>query len=215
MMFIPTLILSLILKGRNYLALLSSVAIVSPLFLYWDFFATAFGSWSFNRTWVLGVYVINLPIEEVMFFIVTPFATLLIYDILKRSKGSEIRFINRRLVFIISALLVIVDLALFLHYSYTFIVILYLSMSLVISAILDEDMLRSTVFWKFMGLTYVPFLVFDYFLTSIPIVLYGVSNSILGVRVLTIPIEDFIYSFSMIMLYTLFYRLSDKNWIKS
>jgi len=204
LMFFPTLIISLLFIKRDYVSLIKSIAIVSPIYLFWDFLATWKGTWSFNPQYVLGIYVINLPIEEVLFFVVTPFATLLIYDFVQeKMKDKEISWAPKAITFMIP--LIILSLPFTFTYSYTFIVTLYLIMALSISLILSKQMLSSRNFWVYMGLTYIPFMIFDYFLTSIPIVIYG-PHSILGARVITIPVEDFIYSFSMLVLYTLFYR---------
>jgi len=211
MMFFPTLILSLLFVKRNYVNLLKSIAIVAPLYLFWDFLATWKDTWGFNPKYVLGVYVIDLPIEEVLFFVVTPFATLMIYDFVRQKvKDKEVNWVPKAVKVIIPVLLL--SLPFTLTYSYTFIVTLYLIMALSISLIAGKQMLTSRNFWIYMGLTYIPFMVFDYFLTSIPVVIYW-PHSILGVRVITIPVEDFIYSFSMLVLYTLFYR-GTNIWMK-
>ncbi|MEY4709219.1 MAG: hypothetical protein RIS28_351, partial [Bacteroidota bacterium] len=39
--------------------------------------------WKFNPQYLLGINIINLPIEEYMFFIVVPYACLFIYACLK------------------------------------------------------------------------------------------------------------------------------------
>ena len=211
MMFFPTLILSLLFVKRNYINLLKSIAIVSPIYLFWDFLATWKDSWSFNPKYVLGIYVLDLPIEEVLFFVVTPFATLLIYDFVQeKMKDKEVSWVPKVIKAVIPFL--ILSLPFTFTYSYTFVDTLYLIMALSISLIAGKQMLSSRNFWIYMGLTYIPFMVFDYFLTSIPVVIYG-PHSILGVRVITIPVEDFIYSFSMLVLYTLFYRGTD-IWMK-
>ncbi|MCH4814726.1 MAG: lycopene cyclase domain-containing protein [Saccharolobus sp.] len=209
--FFPTLILSLFVK-RNYVNLLKSIVIVSPLYLFWDFLATWRDSWSFNPKYVIGIYIIDLPIEEVMFFLVTPFATLLIFDFIRNKvRDAEIKWIPKTIG--ISIPLLSLSLPFVYTYSYTFIDLIYLIMSLTISLLIARDLLISRNFWIFIGLSYIPFLVFDYFLTSDPIVVYG-PHSILGIRFITIPIEDFIYSFSMITLYTLFYKRGNRLWMR-
>jgi lycopene cyclase domain-containing protein len=56
--------------------------------------------------------------------------------------------------------------------------------------------------------------VFDYFLTSLSVVVYG-PHSIVGVRITTIPVEDAVYSFSTMNLYTSFYRVGGRVWNKA
>lgn len=212
MIFFPTLAISLIFHVRRmYKSLAFSMVIVAPLYLVWDFLATWKDSWSFNPHWVFGVYVADLPVEEVLFFFVTPFATLLIYDFLMmKFRDKEVKFITRDRVTVVAVTILLLD-VLFVGYSYTFIDLIYLSASLLLSNVLDPDMLRSRNYWYFVALTYIPFMVFDYFLTSLPVVIYG-PHSILGIRIITIPIEDALYSLSMMNFYTLFYRQGRKVW---
>lgn len=213
MMIFPTLAISLGLKvRRDYRALLFSILVVFPAYVIWDFWATYVGSWGFNREWVLGLYLGDLPVEEVLFFFVTPFATLLIYDFLRsRVRDLEIRGVGRRSYFLLGLGLTLIGVLLKGH-SYTSVVLIYLGVSFIASESLDPEMLRSRNYWTFVGLSYVPFLVFDHFLTSIPIVVYG-THSILGPRIFSIPVEDFLYSLSMLNFYTLVYRRAGKNWI--
>ncbi|BCS93506.1 lycopene cyclase domain-containing protein [Metallosphaera javensis (ex Sakai et al. 2022)] len=129
MMFFPTLLISLWMGGRNYVALMKSVGVVAPLYLFWDFLATYRDSWAFNPSHVLGLYVVNLPVEEVMFFVVTPFATIMIYDFMRRRRDSRVRWASW-----ISLLAGVASLSispLFLAHSYTFVSTLWKFLSIV------------------------------------------------------------------------------------
>ena len=59
--------------------------------------------------------------------------------------------------------------------------------------------LRSRNFWAAMGLTYLPFLMANGVLTGLPIVLYDDAEN-LAIRVGSIPVEDFFFSFAMLAL---------------
>lgn len=61
-----------------------------------------------------------------------------------------------------------------------------------------------------MLLTFIPFLIVNYILTSLPVVTYN-PNEITGFFVITIPAEDFFYSFSLIGFYILVYELFIKR----
>jgi lycopene cyclase domain-containing protein len=71
---------------------------------------------------------------------------------------------------------------------------------------LFDKLINSRNFWITIFITYIPFLIVNYILTSVPIVTYN-SEAFWNIRITTIPLEDFIYSFSMIALWILFYEL--------
>ncbi|MBM4159754.1 MAG: lycopene cyclase domain-containing protein [Ignavibacteria bacterium] len=68
---------------RSARRLLLSVALPLPVFLAWDMIVTARGHWSFNSSYVIGVYVGNLPLEEVLFFVVIPFCAIFTWESVK------------------------------------------------------------------------------------------------------------------------------------
>lgn len=71
------------LKNREKNALIAIVISAIP-FLIWDYFATARGHWSFNPNFNMGIYITNLPLEEIMFFITVPLACLYVWCTIKR-----------------------------------------------------------------------------------------------------------------------------------
>ncbi|MBN1448991.1 MAG: lycopene cyclase domain-containing protein [Bacteroidetes bacterium] len=65
---------------RNVRNALGATAIVAVPFLVWDVIVTAAGHWSFSDTYTTGIRIINLPLEEVLFFIAVPLAAVLVWD---------------------------------------------------------------------------------------------------------------------------------------
>lgn len=58
-------------------------ALLPPLvvFLTWDAVAIAFGVWSYNPAFVTGIELpANIPLEELLFFLVIPLCALLTYE---------------------------------------------------------------------------------------------------------------------------------------
>src|SRR5882757_6058767 len=58
------------------------MGITGLLFLVWDILFTQKGVWSFNPNYVLGLNILGLPVEEILFFLTVPFACTFIYQCL-------------------------------------------------------------------------------------------------------------------------------------
>jgi lycopene cyclase domain-containing protein len=67
---------------KNWRALLRSIGITLLIFGAWDVLATALGHWSFVPGGIWPIRIINLPAEEVMFFIVIPFCCIFTWEVL-------------------------------------------------------------------------------------------------------------------------------------
>src|SRR3990170_4860272 len=77
---------------RRLPALGFSIAVVSTCYLLWDILVTARGEWSFNSKYLTGVQMLNIPLEEFLFFITVPYSCLFIYEVvLYATKCSKLR----------------------------------------------------------------------------------------------------------------------------
>jgi lycopene cyclase domain-containing protein len=74
---IPAFRLTVLHQSRRLL--LTIVAAGTP-FLVWDLAATHAGHWSFDPEQTLPWRVAGLPLEEIAFFVVIPFVTVLTYE---------------------------------------------------------------------------------------------------------------------------------------
>ena len=68
---------------RSPRRLFLAIALPLPVFLLWDVVATSRGHWSFNPDYITGWMLFNLPVEEVLFFIVVPFCALFTWESVK------------------------------------------------------------------------------------------------------------------------------------
>ena len=73
---------------RNLRALILSISLIIVIFGAWDVFAVWRGHWSFNPEGIFGLKVINLPLEEVLFFVVIPFCCIFTWEAIKYIKGK-------------------------------------------------------------------------------------------------------------------------------
>lgn len=68
---------------RHWRSLLYSISLILILFGSWDIFATYRGHWYFNPEGVGGLKIVNLPLEEALFFIVIPFCCIFTWEALQ------------------------------------------------------------------------------------------------------------------------------------
>jgi len=72
---------------RRWRRLLVALAPVLVVFLAWDVLAVRAGQWSFDSSQTLGVRLGNLPVEEVLFFVVIPTCAVLTLEAVRRVRG--------------------------------------------------------------------------------------------------------------------------------
>ncbi len=178
------------------------------LFIPWDIAFTHYGVWGFNPTYLTGVTIVNLPIEEWLFFIAIPYACLFIYETLNY-------FIKRDVLGkaapVISAV-----------YASTILIIGLLNTDriyTVLTFLLTAAFLSWVAFAlkpKWLGRFYlgyivslVPFLAVNGVLTGSwikdEIVWYNNAEN-LGIRIGTIPVEDTVYMMLMLLITTVVYE---------
>lgn len=195
---------------KTWKFLVTALVCTAAFFLVWDFWFTQIGIWKFNYDYVLGITLVNLPMEEWMFFICIPFACIFTHEALKYllpkvfidNLGKEIT-----IVLLIFCLIMIV---LYHNQNYTCTTFLLLGIMLCI----NQFVLKA----KFMGRFYfsylvscIPFAIVNGFLTAMPVLIYNNSENC-GIRVGTIPAEDFFYSMLMLLMnITIFERLKNSN----
>jgi lycopene cyclase domain-containing protein len=194
---------------RRLPALGFSIAVVSSCYLLWDILVSARGEWSFNSKYLSGVQILNLPIEEVLFFITVPYSCLFIYEVVRyATKSTKLRLPASVIIALILALIV-ASLA-FYPQGYTAKALASCGFFLMVAFLLDRPLLESKQYWIWLAICYVPFLIINTVLTALPVVEYN-SKAIWGLRFGTIPLEDFFYNYAMLSFYLLVYRIARKE----
>jgi lycopene cyclase domain-containing protein len=74
-------------RGRR---LLLAVVPVVAVFSLWDWYAVTQGHWTFDPTRTTGLVLGSLPLEEVLFFVVVPLASVLTLEAVRAVKRWEV-----------------------------------------------------------------------------------------------------------------------------
>jgi lycopene cyclase domain-containing protein len=183
---------------KQWPAAFSSIAVVVLIFGVWDIWMTARGVWSFNPGYSGTLKILGLPLGEWLFFICVPYACIFILACVRGYiKDRTLNF--RRWHWLAWGAAFVVAALFFTGRTYTFTVFLSVAIALAGAAWLIPDTLKSRNFWLAMLITYLPFIVANGILTGRPVVLYDDAQN-LGLRIGTIPVEDFFFSYSMLLL---------------
>jgi lycopene cyclase domain-containing protein len=173
------------------------ILISMAAFILWDHYFTEIGVWKFNPDYVLGIYIYNLPVEEYLFFICIPFSCLFIYKIIKLYlknfiSNQRLRYFHALfLIFFFTVAVLNTDKAYSLSASASAFVFLMLLLFLRVKYLSE--------FYLMYFVSLIFFFMVNGLLTSLPVVLYNdLENS--GIRLYTIPMEDTIYSFLMLLI---------------
>ncbi len=175
--------------------------LTGTFFLVWDIIFTKLGVWSFNPNYVVGIYLVNLPIEEVLFFICIPYACVFSYYCFTLFFNfSKLRiYVN---MFYSGLVLVLLCIALFnLEKLYTSVTFILLSVFLSFLLVKKKDFLPA-FFFCFLFIL-IPFVISNGVLTGSffdrTVVMYNDAHN-LGLRILTIPIEDTFYGMLLLLM---------------
>lgn len=183
---------------KNWYALFPAILANAVFFIIWDVFFTLEGVWGFNDAYLTGIYFFNLPLEEVLFFITVPYACVFIYDVLNA-------YIRRDLLkpyakAIALALIIILPLIAVFNISrlYTSITFILLTVMHLVHLRFFGDRVLGRFYLAYL-VHLVPFLLVNGVLTYLPVVWYNNAYN-LGLRLVSIPVEDTMYSMLMLLI---------------
>lgn len=206
--------------AEKWSALFPAIMISATAFIIWDHYFTIMGVWSFNNRYITGLFVGALPIEEWLFFITVPFSCVFIHEVLNK-------FVKKDLFAKIAPFITILIIGAFMLIGLLHLDKWYTSINFIVGALVlfTHYMIYGTAILGRFYLTYlvhlVPFIIINGILTGSyieePIVLYNNAET-LAIRIGTIPVEDFVYSMSLLLmnitLYTGFAKMKKAPLIK-
>lgn len=192
---------------KKWKYLFPAMLIPCLLYILWDIYFTAKGVWWFNETYITGIKIVNLPLEEVLFFFIVPYCCLFIYECVRCYFPSlKNKHQADTILQLLSVILFIAGII--FHDRY------YTSWTFILNAVFIAAIYIFRKFFKAFDATsflisylimLLPFLIVNGFLTAIPIVLYQDTEN-LGFRIYSIPFEDIFYGMLLVLMIIVLYE---------
>ena len=182
-------------------------AMIFPAFLYivWDIYFTSKDVWSFNDKYVTGIQLVNLPVEEVLFFFVVPYCCVFIYECIRAYFPGLKNKRSADIILQLSGLILLVAGLFFYNRYYTSWTFVLCAIFIALIYSFKKNLnFHATSFLIVYGIIIIPFLIVNGFLTAIPVVLYNDAEN-LGIRIYTIPFEDIFYGMLLVMMNIVIY----------
>lgn len=193
---------------RQWKHAFAAILLTSFIFVPWDMLFTYMNVWAFNPAHLSGVHIGNLPIEECLFFITVPFASMFIYASLDfLLKEAPLKKHAKKIAVALGAVLLVVALLNFNRW-HTLISFTFAALLLLLHAWVLKSSYLGTFFLAFL-IIQVPSLLVNGMLAGMlldePVIWYN-PGAITGWRMITIPVEDTAYGLTLVLLNITFYE---------
>lgn len=176
---------------REWQASAQAILLTAIPFLAWDIAATAAGHWWFNPVYTLGLRIFGLPLEEWLFFVAIPLVALSVWELCAPQPTGKTRAFKGAQSVIAATCIAFAVLNTQHAYS---IVAAAVALCTALLWLMRPYALKKWLI--FQGSMLVLFVCANTVLTILPIVSYNAAH-ISGVRVGSIPLEDFLYNFAL------------------
>jgi lycopene cyclase domain-containing protein len=187
--------------SKQWKFVLPGIAITGIIFLVWDEIFTRMGIWGFNEKYTTRIYLMNLPLEEVLFFICIPYACCFTYFAIDFLIEKDLFAVYARGITLSLILLSLVAAVMYWDRWYT--VVTFSALAVLLSYHLFANTKTLGRFYLAFIILLTPFFIVNGILTGTGLneaVVWYNRDEIIGVKLGSIPIEDCFYAMLMILL---------------
>lgn len=179
--------------------LLPAILFSGAIFLLLGVRFAELGIWSFNPRYITGFYIMNLPAEEWLFFMVAPYSCVFIYELLK----VKLPHFEKPNLFVGISLVMLAVFAIIAYtarqHLYTFFTFFLLTIYFGYTIFRNRFKQHYTKFYLTWLLALIPYTLIFSILTGLPVIEYNEMHT-LGMKIIRIPLENFFYFFLLLLM---------------
>ncbi|MBU8881894.1 lycopene cyclase domain-containing protein [Kaistella sp. DKR-2] len=195
-------------------AFFTAILLVGLFFIAWDIYFTHKKVWGFNDDYLIGIRIFKMPLEEYLFFLLIPYASVFIHYaleyflpkiVLKEKPTQWISYFFFALSFVVAVF----------NYDKIYTVCSFGLFALLMLLQIIFKWKDAQRFYLSFIIIYIPFFFVNNALTGNysenPVVFYDNSEN-LGIRVGTMPLEDSFYCFTLLYSIVLVFEYFKTKW---
>ena len=179
--------------------LIPAVVFSGAIFVMWNMRFDQLGIWNYNPDYITGIYLVNVPVEEWVSFLLIPFSVAYIFDWLK----IKLEKFGQQNIFVAISLLLFAGLGILAYFfrrnMFSFFTFFLTAIYLGYTVFRNRFKKNYAVFYAAFGITLFPFLVVSIISGLLPVISYN-TDHIMGIALFAIPIERFFYLFLMLLI---------------
>lgn len=179
-----------------------AILITGTIFILWDEIFTRENVWGFNSEYLTGIYIGSLPLEEILFFICIPYASVFTYFALNHFIEKDHLFPHQELISSALIILLLISGIYNIDKWYTGVTFIFLALFMAYQMLKIRPRYMGRFYFAF-AILLIPFFIVNGILTGSfiegEVVWYNDIHT-LGMRIGTIPIEDIFYGLLLVLM---------------
>lgn len=193
---------------KEFGAFIKAASLVAIFFIAWDIWFTSRGVWWFDTQYTVGIILGGLPLEECLFFIFIPFSCIFTYYCIDKFFNLQALSAFNNMIVFVSVIICGVAALRYTDQIYTLVTAVVTILTLVVFHFILRIpwITQASLVFTILMLGFLPV---NGVLTGTgipsPIVNYN-PDDFMGIRVLTIPIEDAVYGYTQFLLVLYFFK---------
>jgi lycopene cyclase domain-containing protein len=195
-----------------------ALVVTAIVFIVWDELYTHEGIWGFNPKYNHGVYVGSLPVEEILFFICIPYASVFTYFALNHLVEKDHLFPHQELISSVLIIVLLISGIYNIDKLYTGVTFVALALLMAFQMLKLRPRYMGRFYFAFAVLL-LPFFIVNGLLTGSFIdeeVVWYNPQHMLGMRIGTVPLEDIFYGLLLILMNIVIMEwLEDRDYYRS
>lgn len=185
--------------------ILPAILFCGAIFIMWDIRFTQLAIWSYNPDYLTGISLLNIPIEKWLSLLVIPLSACYIYEWIK-SRGEKPHLANISLTISLLLFIALGILAyIFRRNMFSFFTFFLSAIYLGYTVFRNRFKKHYPAFYSTYLIMLIPFGIVSALLGSLPVMAYS-AEQIMGMALLGIPLEKFVYLFLMLLISTTIYE---------